>query len=172
MSLERYIPGINKSVAFALLIIVIFSSCGISYNLHYCHNSLAAATLFPGLNQPVGCGCESSVIPGKSDQSNSFSGSIHKTGCCRNISFYNKIAPNSFNEFFQGHKVLSSISNLEIIPGFYEPSIGPVTKKTFTLIHHPPPLSGKLLVYSLHQLRIPSFSGDCCQVEMHFGFAG
>jgi hypothetical protein len=162
MNRKRYISWFQKGVAYTLLGIVMFASCGISYNLHFCHNSLASTTFYPGLTQSTGCGCESSLKPNKLYFSDQNSVIIHKTGCCRNLSFYSKLSATSFNELIQGFNVFPCDLTLEILPGFSKSTASPAEKTPILPIHHPPPLSGKLLVYTLHQLRIPSFSGDCC----------
>jgi len=156
--------GIREAVSGILVCIIMVASCGFSYNLHYCHGSLAAATIYPGLSQPAtGCGCESGIKPENSGHSKHSTTGIQRTSCCKDYKYFEKINPSSFNEFFQGTKFSLSVLFVGILPEY---KLSAPIQQPFlsSFLIHPPPailLAGRSLVCFLHQLRIPSFQGSC-----------
>jgi hypothetical protein len=153
---------IREAVASLLLTIMIFASCGFSYNLHYCHGSLAEATFFPGLShQPKGCGCETGSVPNVSGNEKQFPVHIQKTSCCKNFAYYEKINTVSFNDFSAISKLIRDLSTeAPLLPEAFEFQAA-IESSSIRLVQHPPPVFGKTLVLYLHQIRIPSALIDC-----------
>jgi hypothetical protein len=164
MNKSAYRFGIREAVAGTLICIMMIASCGFSYNLHYCHGSLASATFYPGLSQPAnGCGCESGMKAENSGPSKHSPPGIQRTSCCKDYKYYEKISPISFNDFFQGAKFSLNIAFTGILPDLK--LTAPIQQSFLSsfIIHPPPanPLAGRSLVCFLHQLRIPSIQGSC-----------
>jgi hypothetical protein len=164
MNNSAYRFGVREVVVSTLVCIMMIASCGFSYNLHYCHGSLASATFYPGLSQPsAGCGCESGIKAENTGPSKHPSSGIQRTSCCKDYKYYEKISPNSFNDFFQGAKVSLNILYSGVLPDFKLPAPNQQSFLSSFLIHPPPAitLAGRSLVCFLHQFRIPSFHGNC-----------
>jgi hypothetical protein len=162
MSRIKYRLGIREIVASFMVCVVMAASFGFSYNLHFCHGSIAETTFYPGFVHPVAtCGCESTLKAGNTYAGIPSTPNFHRTECCKNISFFGKITPNSFNDFQQGVKLFSAFVLFENNPEFKSYFPLPALAGSIILSHHPPPLSGKLLVFYLNQLLIPSIPGIC-----------
>ncbi|NVO19511.1 MAG: hypothetical protein HXX13_07410 [Bacteroidetes bacterium] len=141
--------------------IIVFASCGFAYHIHYCHGSRASASYYPGLFQNVaGCGCESGSNTMKAASHFHSGTAISKSGCCNNYKFFQKVPTISFSDFFGKIKFVEVVQS-GILASTLD-RIQPVQPSVPILLsHHPPPKSGKSLVFRFHQIRIPSFPGDC-----------
>ncbi len=153
--------SLYNSAAVLLLIVVIAATSGFSYTIHFCHGSRTGIAMYPELtNTKAGCGCEKDGMSVSSTFSYGIQPvSIHKSGCCKNLHFFQKINTVSREQIradilplfnllaFCGAELI--ISNPERI------------KDNQSLLHLPPLISGKTLVFFLNQLRIPSNQGDC-----------
>jgi hypothetical protein len=139
---------------FAMLLMMIFSSLGISFYLHNCHCSGDTTVgLRTGLSDDKMGSCCTSCSPttGKTNQEPAFS----KTDCCQSrVLFYLlPVAPDQSVKYFSP---LAGIALFNIVTAFIADTKPAFLGQSFSLIHDPPAQrSGKLLIYFIRQIKIP-----------------
>ena len=162
MKTRKSFTKINNFLAGLLLTAVLSAGSGLSYTVHFCHGNRSGFVLYPEITHSVaGCGCEKNE-PGLKLPARTYAVTINKSDCCKNLHFFQKITTVSLQQFRPEpapfFKLIPAATSLDL--SLYCP-VNPIEIPAAEA-SHPPPLTGKTLVFFLSQLRIPSFSGDCC----------
>ncbi len=139
---------------YVLLLIIVFSSLGISFYLHQCHcHQTLYVSLGTAFTEPKAsvCGTSCSTVSHRNNDNLS----IGKKGCCRDYLYFYllPVAPDyaapqiaSASQIQLFVPTTTTIEMVEISP----------SKEIIPFFHHPPPLlSGKSLVYFIQQIKIP-----------------
>ena len=138
-----------------LLAIFLYGTTGISFKIHECKSSNTKEVfLFAGIfNHHSSCGCsEEDLQKAQENQSLQF----NDPDCCKTTRLYFK-AP------FLGFPVINNQNSVDLpnilLPGFLtflQESVEPEMPCFIPIQDHaPPPLSGRLLVQTIHQIKIP-----------------
>jgi hypothetical protein len=143
---------------FILMVVVIFltGTTGISFSFHECTSSHRTEVFpFPEiLNNTVSCCCADEVHDGVAGEEpvSSFS----EPECCRNTHVYLKASFTGFPVSQQLNPDLSyQIISPDLLNLFYK-DLNIEIPDLNVRVDHPPPRSGKILVYFLQQIKIPA----------------
>jgi len=145
-----------RALASIVLLAAFFSgTTGISFYIHTCsENHHRTVYIFPELIKPAAnCCSEDDIAPVNSGRN--LPGEVIAVPCCKNEHLYLKCIFQSVSHSrpeFTGYHVKELPSSfLRVI--LYTPVA--LLHKVFIHTANPPPVSGRLLVFFLHQVRIP-----------------
>ena len=143
---------------FTILILIVFltGTTGVSFYIHECRSSNTREVFaFPEIsNKAISCCCDKEVLVSiYSGESLPF---IEQPPCCTNTHIYLKAALTGFPVSYQ----LTDNLKQADLPTYFLNILYDEQKYEMeshvSIVDHPPPLSGKSLVYFLHQIKIPA----------------
>jgi hypothetical protein len=145
---------VHKISVFILLLIITFSSVGISFYLHQC--GCRETTLFSfetGYSAPDEFCCCSVQTPAAGESS--CCDEVEKEECCKDQYYFILLPlgpePIASNTKTYDVKILSSLNTALVSPDEFSNPTEPVTR-----LHSPPVvMGGKMLIYFTHQIKIP-----------------
>ena len=142
-----------------LLLVFLAGSTGVSFYIHECHSSNTKEVfLFPEiLKHNISCGCG-----GEEHEKPVASSPLHynEPDCCKNSHLYIKASFQCF-PLIQKQKSERSfqIYPFHLFSLLLDESKGERIKIAIFQDHAPPPLAGRMLILTIHQIKIPvSFS--------------
>lgn len=162
MKAKSILLYLKNVLLIALAVMLIAGSTGLSYTVHYCHDKLSDIAFYPelGLKQSASCTCADKVRD-KSIPATDGKAVLINNSCCKNISYFTKLA------------VESSVQELSFIP-ILQPALISVLSYSFSPTGSeqeyaetpvspdiPLPFAGRRLVLFLSQQRIPANSYNC-----------
>ncbi len=145
---------VHKISVFILLLIITFSSVGISFYLHEC--GCRETTLFSfeaGYSEPEEFCCCSVQTPSTAESS--CCDEVEKEECCKDQYYFILLPfgpePSASNTKTYDAKILSSLNVAPVSTDELSKPTKPVIR-----LHSPPVvLGGKLMIYFTHQIKIP-----------------
>ncbi len=162
MILKRFRLYSKNALLIVLSMMVIAGATGLSYKAHYCHGHLSGIAFYTelGIQKSATCGCNDDARAAKLSVSGRET-LVKKSGCCSDISFFNKLTIESFaNDFSPAAPVQPAV-----IAIFCVISCPPAAVNNdiafFDTSYPPPHLSGRKLVLFLSQQRIPLITYYC-----------
>lgn len=152
---------LRTSVSVGLILLISFASVGFTYSVHYCHGKQADVAYYPELTgQQASCGCENQASERSSEGTANGTSSLRKDSCCKNLVFNQKIQTISTVLPAINHSLVS-FADFDHGQVLSLTGIGSFVESVISIRKIPDRISGKMLVYMLHQLRIPFHSTDC-----------
>jgi hypothetical protein len=148
--------AIRTSFLFLMLAIFLIGTTGVSFYIHECTSSQKKEVFaFPEiLNQKVSCCCAEDVHgnAGSADPDLSYK----DPGCCKNIHVYLKASFTGVPLFYQFNPDLTQkIIHSDFLTLLHNDTSVEITSFT-SQVDHPPPRSGRSLVFFLQQIKIPA----------------
>jgi len=155
---HRAYKTFGKVTVSLLILLVTVASCGFSYAVHYCHGTRSDINVLPEiLPSATSCKCDINAYPVHTSQSPG----ISKASCCKDLYFYQKI-----NLLSSNHSIKVTLSPISFFIPLFESGLLKIFIPSFSEAMpeeepSPIPIQGRSLIVFLHQIRIPSISGDC-----------
>ena len=144
-----------SSFSFLMLVIFLFGTTGVSFYVHECKSSHSKEVfIYPEIIKHRSSCCCATDVHGTASTNSPVQ--IEDPGCCKNSHLYFKA---SFLGFPVFQKMTSEPVQKILVSELFRNIVRSVEseKVSFSPLqdHSPPPMSGRLLVQAIHQIKIP-----------------